>query len=52
MSVPQETKDLFTQNSDRFKELLRESGLELLKIQINDLLNSDSYECTNGKRGY
>ncbi|MBO7535088.1 MAG: IS256 family transposase, partial [Victivallales bacterium] len=49
---PQEVKDLFTQNKDMLKELLQESVQEILEAQMSDLLNAESYERTEGRRGY
>ena len=51
-SFPQEVKDLFTQNKDMLKELLQESVQEILEAQMSDLLNAESYERTEGRRGY
>lgn len=51
-SVPQEVKDLFMQNKDMLKELLQNSVQEILEAQMSDLLNAESYERTDGRRGY
>ena len=51
-SVPREVKELFTQNKDVLKELLRESVQEILEAQMSELLNAESYERTGGRLGY
>ena len=43
---------MFTQNKDMLKEILQESVQEILEAQMSELLNAESYERTEGRRGY
>lgn len=52
VSVPVEVKDLFSQNNDNLKELIRNSVQEILEAQMSELLQAGSYERTDGRRGY